>query len=80
MCLAVPARVLEITEDNMAVVDVGGVRRTVCLDLVTDVRVDDYVLVHVGFALQRIDQREAKRQAERLAAMFSGEPGGADAT
>ena len=80
MCLAVPGRVLEITEDNMAVVDVGGVRRMVCLDLVTDVRVEDYVLVHVGFALERIDQEEAERQAEQLAAMFAGEPGGADGT
>ena len=80
MCLAVPGQVLVITEDNMAVVDVGGVRRTVCLDLVTDVRVDDYVLVHVGFALQRIDQREAERQAEQLQAMFAREPDGTDGT
>ncbi len=80
MCLAVPGRVLEIGQDNMAVVDVGGVRRRVCLDLVEGVRADDYVLVHVGFALQRIDEREAKRQQEHLGAMFAMASGAGEPT
>lgn len=74
MCLAVPGQVLEIGEDNMALVDIGGVRRKVCLDLVEAVEVSDYVLVHVGFALQRIDEREAARAREQLRQMFLAEP------
>ncbi len=71
MCLAVPGKVIAIGEDNMAVVDLGGVRRKVCLDLLEDVAVSDYVLVHVGFALQRIDEQEAARARDQLLAMFS---------
>lgn len=61
MCLAVPARVTEIGEDQMATVDVAGVTRKVALDLVPDTKVDDYVIVHVGFAIQRLDEQEARR-------------------
>ncbi len=71
MCLAVPGQVIEIGEDNMALVDLAGVRRKVCLDLVDGVRVQDYVLVHVGFALQRIDEEEARRARQQLEAMFA---------
>ena len=48
-------------------VDFGGVTKQICLDHVPDVRVGDYVLVHVGFALQRIDEEEAKRTFALLA-------------
>jgi hydrogenase expression/formation protein HypC len=69
MCLAVPGRVLEIAEqDNvlMGSVDFGGVRKRVCLDHVREVQVGDFVLVHVGFALSRIDEAEARRVFEFL--------------
>jgi len=69
MCLAVPGKVLEIGEDNMAVVDIAGVRRRVCLDLVEGIAPEDYVLVHVGFALQRIDADEAQRTMDQLLQM-----------
>jgi len=75
MCLAVPGQVLEIGEDNMAVVDIAGVRRRVCLDLVEDIAVEDYVLVHVGFALQRIDAAEAQRTLDQLREMAPRESG-----
>ncbi len=56
MCLSVPSRVIEIKEDNTAVVEVFGARRLVSLDLLQeDIKVGDWVLVHVGFAIQKLD-------------------------
>ncbi|WP_328477995.1 HypC/HybG/HupF family hydrogenase formation chaperone [Actinoplanes sp. NBC_00393] len=64
MCLAVPGRVLSITEADgvpMAEVDFGGVRKEVCLQYVPDVRVGEYVIVHVGFAIQQLDEESARQ-------------------
>jgi hydrogenase expression/formation protein HypC len=73
MCLAIPGRVVEIHDDQdmpAGTVDFGGVRRTVCLAYVADdVHVGDYVIVHVGFALSRVDEREARRTLALLAEM-----------
>ena len=63
MCLAVPGRVVSVTERDgttMAEVDFGGVRKEVCLAYIPDVRVDEYVIVHVGFAIQRLDEASAQ--------------------
>ena len=72
MCLAVPGRVVETYREHdvlMGKVDFGGVSRRVCLEHVPEVRPDEYVLVHVGFALSRIDEDEARRVFELLAEM-----------
>ena len=69
MCLAIPGRVVEKAPENdvlMGKVDFSGVSRRVCLDLVPDVAPGEYVLVHVGFALARIDAVEAARVFEIL--------------
>ncbi|MEN6593054.1 MAG: HypC/HybG/HupF family hydrogenase formation chaperone [Methanobacterium sp.] len=63
MCIAAPARILEIN-DNMATVDFGGVRQQVKLDLVTDVEIDRYVLVHSGYAIEVLTAEEAKESLE----------------
>ena len=60
MCLAIPARVVERGEGDQAVVELGGVRTPISLALVDDVAVGDYVIVHVGFALTRLDPAEAE--------------------
>ncbi|GGK76919.1 HypC/HybG/HupF family hydrogenase formation chaperone [Mangrovihabitans endophyticus] len=63
MCLAVPGRVLSVAEvdgTRMAEVDFGGVRKDVCLEFVPDVGVGEYVVVHVGFAIQRLDEASAR--------------------
>jgi hydrogenase expression/formation protein HypC len=63
MCLAVPGRVLSVTEQDgttMAQVDFGGVRKEVCLAYIPDAEVGEYVIVHVGFAIQRLDERSAQ--------------------
>lgn len=63
MCLAIPGRVVELVDqaNGIAKVEVGGVRRNVNLGLLADVQIQlgDYVLIHVGFAMSKIDEREA---------------------
>lgn len=62
MCLAIPAEILEIDADSeTATVSLGGIRRPVSLALVEDVVVGDFVLVHVGYALNKISHEEAER-------------------
>lgn len=70
MCLAIPGKVVEISNQNgmqMARVAFGGVTREACLEYVPDTRIGDYVLVHVGFAISRVDEQEARRTYEALA-------------
>ena len=62
MCLGIPGRIMDIRGDRglpMGTVDFGGVRRDVCLAFVPDADVGDYVIVHVGYALNRLDPEEA---------------------
>jgi hydrogenase expression/formation protein HypC len=62
MCLAVPGKVLEIEDRDMtkmAKVDFGGVVKEVCLAYLPDVQVGDYTIVHVGFAIQKLDEESA---------------------
>ncbi len=61
MCLAMPVLVLELTSDDQAIVDLGGVRRRVSLALVDAVQAGDYVILHAGYALQKLDREEADR-------------------
>lgn len=73
MCLAIPAQVVELRDSDNAVVDLAGVRKEISLALVDDVAVGDFVIVHVGFALNKIDPEEAA-QTLALFAEF-GQPG-----
>ncbi len=71
MCLAIPARIVEMPDPENAVVDLGGVRKEVSLALVEDAAVGDYVIVHVGYALQKLDPEEARKTLELFAEMGS---------
>ena len=78
MCLSIPSKVVEIDENNMATVDTMGVRRKVTLDLINEkVEIGDFVLIHVGFAMNKISKEEAQQSIdtynEIVAAMNSGE-------
>ncbi len=60
MCLSIPSKIVEILEDNFAIIDTMGVRRKVSLDLIPDpVEVGDYVLVHVGYAITKMSEEDA---------------------
>ena len=61
MCLAIPTRVIALLPDGQAVVALGGVRPTISVELVDDLSVGDYVIVHVGYALTRLDPEEAEQ-------------------
>jgi hydrogenase expression/formation protein HypC len=72
MCLGVPGRVTELMREHdvlMGRVDFGGISRIVCLEHVAEVKPGEYVLVHVGYALSRIDEAEALRIFEFLTSM-----------
>ena len=76
MCLALPVKVIEVGANDTAIVDLGGVRKEISLALLTDVQVGDYVILHVGYALTKLDPEEA----EKTLALFAelGENMGAE--
>jgi len=72
MCLGVPGKVVEIYYDKsplMGKVDFGGVKREVCLEYVPEIKVGEYVIVHVGFAISKLNEEEAKSVFEYLEEM-----------
>lgn len=68
MCLAIPGKIVEMVdeENQIAKVDVGGVRRNVNVGMLDDVVVGDYVLIHVGFAMSKVDEKEAEETLRLL--------------
>lgn len=60
MCLAIPSRIVEIN-DTVAIVDIDGVQREASIMLLEDVQVDDYVIVHAGFAISKLDEETARQ-------------------
>jgi hydrogenase expression/formation protein HypC len=69
MCLAIPALVVEMPDEETAIVELDGVRKAISLALVDGVAVGDYVIVHVGFALSRLDAEEAAKTLALFAEM-----------
>ncbi len=69
MCLAIPARVVEMPSEDTAIVELSGVRKAISLALVEDVNIGDYVIVHVGFALSKLDIDEAEKTLALFAEM-----------
>ncbi len=68
MCLAIPGKIVEIIDEEnfIAKVEVGGVRRGVNIGMLDDIKIGDWVLVHVGFAMSKIDEREAAETLRTL--------------
>jgi len=69
MCLAIPAQIVELRDGDNAVVDLAGVRKEISLSLVDGVAVGDYVIVHVGYALNKLDPEEAEQTLKLFAEM-----------
>ena len=69
MCLAIPARIEQFIAEDSAIVNLGGVRKEISLALVEDVSVGDYVIVHVGYALNKLDTVEAEKTLALFAEM-----------
>ncbi len=70
MCLAVPGKVLEVRGEK-AIVDFGGIKREVMVSFLDDVRTGDYVIVHVGFAIQKLTAEEAAEAIKDLKQIIS---------
>lgn len=66
MCLAIPAKITQLNSDNLADVDILGVKRTISVDLTPQARVDDYVLVHAGFAIEVVDEEYAQETIDLI--------------
>lgn len=77
MCHAIPAKVLALRDDGMADVELEGVIKEVSLDLVDGVEVGDYVILHVGYALAKLDPDEAQKTLKLFAEMGAAVEGGA---
>jgi hydrogenase expression/formation protein HypC len=74
MCLAIPVQVTELLDGDMARVSLDGVQKVISLALVEDVAVGDYVILHVGYALNKLDPEEAQKTLELLAEAGLGAP------
>jgi len=77
MCLAIPARLVELRADERAVVNLGGIRKDVSIELVPEAQVGDYVIVHVGHAIGMIDPEEAERTLALFGEMAEAAAGAA---
>lgn len=73
MCLAIPAQVVELRDGDQALIDLAGVRKEISLALVDDVWPGDYVIVHVGYALQKLDPEEARKTLELFAGLAASQ-------
>ncbi len=73
MCLALPARIVELAAADQAVVELGGVRKSVSVALVPEARIGDYVIVHVGHAIGLLDAEEAEKTLALFAEMAAAE-------
>jgi len=72
MCLAIPGKVIEIHQSSqpiMGTVDFAGIRKEVCLEWLPEARTGDYVIVHVGFAISKLDEQEALETLKMLKEM-----------
>lgn len=67
MCLAIPARVVEVLPDQQVMIDLDGLRKQVSTALIGEVAVDDFVIIHVGYAIGKIDPEEADRTLKMFA-------------
>jgi len=68
MCLAIPGKIVEMVdeENRIAKVEIGGVRRGVNVGMLDDIKIGDYVLVHVGFAMSKVDEQQAEETLRLL--------------
>ncbi|NNM60071.1 MAG: HypC/HybG/HupF family hydrogenase formation chaperone [Legionellales bacterium] len=61
MCHAIPAQIIELMEPKQAVIDLGGIRKIISVALLNEVFLGDYVIIHAGFALTKLDEQEAEK-------------------
>lgn len=80
MCLAIPGKVIEIDETSkpvMGKVSFGGIQKKICLEWIPDLKIGDYVIVHVGFAISKLDEDEALETLDMIRQIDEAQSGGA---
>lgn len=70
MCLALPAQITQILEDNKAIVNLGGIEKEISVCLLDEISIGDYVILHVGYALAKLDETEANKTLGLFAEML----------
>jgi len=73
MCLAIPAQIVKLLPNQRAVVNIGGVEKEISISLLASINVGDFVVIHVGYALTKLDEAEAKKTLALFEQMYSGE-------
>ena len=71
MCLAIPGKIEKILDNNYALINFGGVKKNVCIELIKDVKIGDYVNVHVGFAINKIRKKQAEENLRFINEAYS---------
>lgn len=74
MCLALPAQITQVLDDERAIVHIGGITKEISIALLDEVAVGDYVIIHVGYALTRLDEHEAQKTLGLFASMLEEGP------
>lgn len=69
MCLAMPAHIIKVLDSQRAVVNLGGIEKNISIALLENVEIGDYVILHVGFALTKLNESEAKKTLQLFAEM-----------
>ncbi len=72
MCLAIPAKIVKKIGKDRAIIDIAGVEREISISLLEDVHINDYVIVHVGYAISKLDEKEAAKTLKLLEEMSDG--------
>ena len=73
MCLAIPAQITHLLQDHQVKINIGGVCRTVSIALVPEAKIGDYVIIHAGYALTKLDETEAQKTLKLFEAMVMEE-------
>ena len=71
MCLAIPAKIIKTIGHDRALVDVGGVQREISISLLEEAKENDYVIVHVGYAISKLDEKEAEKTLKLFEEMMA---------
>lgn len=73
MCLAIPAQITKLLDNQRAIVSIGGVTKEISVALLESISIGDYVILHVGFALVKLDEMEAKKTLDLFSQMLSAQ-------
>ncbi len=76
MCLAIPMKIIEIEDENNAYVELNGVKNKIDISLLEDVKIGDYVIVHTGFAIEKLDKEEAQETLSLFQQILEAEDNG----